>query len=164
MKKRFSFQEILSLIIICLLSIVIVVLLGLWTHSIRKADERKLVQNILSDIVNQNGEKEIFELAGIPVDEIYYSDALLPLYNGETPAWSYTADEARSMAIYKLAKDSVVQIQSLSELSDSGQGSGVVISQDGYIVTNKHVLGSGDKFNVNFLRSLLAMTLLQILH
>ena len=149
-KKRFSFQEILSLIIICLLSIVIVVLLGLWTHSIRKADERKLVQNILSDIVNRDGEKEIFELAGIPVDEIYYSDALLPLYNRETPAWSYTADEARSMAIYKLAKDSVVQIQSLSELSDSGQGSGVVISQDGYIVTNKHVIGSGDKFNVNF--------------
>lgn len=150
MKKRLSFPEILVIILVAFVLIAMLVLLAIWTKYIEERENIKTLQSAMSKVVDANGEKALFELAGIPVDEIAYSSDGLSLYTGETPSWRYTAEEARNIAIYKNTKDSVVQIQSLAELSDSGQGSGVIISSDGYIVTNKHVIGSGTSFNVNF--------------
>jgi len=89
-------------------------------------------------------------MAGIPVDQVYYGDELLPLYSSSEGSWNYTAEEARRVAVFEKCKDSVVEILAYSSLSDNGQGSGVVLTSDGYIVTNKHVVGSATSFTVVF--------------
>lgn len=149
MKRRFSFPEILTLIIVSLISVVILILLGIWSLYLKLGREEEALRKAMASIVEERGEEALLKMAGIPTDQIYYKDGL-SLFEAESPSWTYTADEARRIAIYKKCKESVVQIQLQAELSDSGQGSGVIISKDGYIVTNKHVIGSGVEFSVNF--------------
>lgn len=58
--------------------------------------------------------------------------------------------------IVKKAQDSVVEIttevvqtnQFMQQVSGEAAGSGVIISEDGYIVTNNHVIEGGSKFSV----------------
>lgn len=149
MKRRFSFPEILTLIIVSLVSVVILTLLGIWSLYIKNGREEEILRRAMQSVVEERGEEALLKMAGIPTDQIYYKDGL-SLFEAESPSWQYTADEARRIAVYKKCKESVVQIQLQAELSDSGQGSGVIISKDGYIVTNKHVIGSGVEFSVNF--------------
>lgn len=148
--KRFSFSEILTLILITIASIAIITGLGLWTHYLVSEKEKENLREAILSVVDSRGEKALFEMAGIPVDQVYYGSDLLPLFSNENGSWTYTAEEARSIAIYNTCKDSVVEIIPSTSLSDSGQGSGVIITSDGYIVTNKHVVGSSETFTVVF--------------
>ena len=150
MKRRPSFSEIVLIVLLILILVITLALLGIWTKYIERGENVKVLKEAMRDVVELNGEKALFELAGIDVDQIHYGSDGLDLFEGDTPSWDYTAEEARKIAIYDRVCDSVVQIQAASELSDSGQGSGVIMSSDGYIVTNKHVIGSGTSFNVNF--------------
>lgn len=150
MKRRPSFSEIVLIVLLILILVITLALLGIWTKYIERGENVKILKEAMRDVVELNGEKVLFELAGIDVDQIHYGSDGLDLFEGDTPSWDYTAEEARKIAIYDRVCDSVVQIQAASELSDSGQGSGVIMSSDGYIVTNKHVIGSGTSFNVNF--------------
>lgn len=150
MKKRFSFFEIILTILVLIVSVLIIISLGFWTRYLKDNREVDRLRKAMQEVVDIDGEKTLLEMAGIDVEDIYYTSSELPLYNGDQPTKSYTPTEARGIAIYQKAKSSVVQIQPSSELSDSGQGSGVVISADGYIVTNKHVIGSSDRLRVNF--------------
>lgn len=150
MKKNFSFSEILTLLLVASVTVVLLVLLFIWSSYIESNRKIDILKEAMADVIEVGGEKALLEMAGVPVDEIHYSEEDLTLFTEETPSWHYGSEEVRNIAIYNKAKTSVVQIQTLSELSDSGQGAGVVISSDGYIVTNKHVIGSGNTFNVNF--------------
>lgn len=151
MKSKHSLKNIIIIILTAFLSVAILILLGFWTGHISRTQERENLRAAMLDVIETEGEKKLFEMAGISVDDIYYGDEGLSIYENEnTGAWEYTAEEARKIAVYSASKDKVVQILSSSELSDSGQGSGVIVSPDGYIVTNKHVIGSGSSFSVNF--------------
>ena len=148
--KRFSFSEILTIIIVSAASVAVLLGLGLWTGYLKAEKEKESLRDAMQEVVEKDGVETLFEMAGIPVDQVYYGEELIPLFQSKDGAWVYTSEELRNMAVYKECKDSVVQILAESSLSDSGQGSGVILSSDGYIVTNKHVVGSGTDFSIVF--------------
>lgn len=148
--KRFSFSEILTIIIVSAASVAVLLGLGLWTGYLKAEKEKESLRDSMQEVVEKDGVETLFEMAGIPVDQVYYGEELIPLFQSKDGAWVYTSEELRNMAVYKKCKDSVVQILAESSLSDSGQGSGVILSSDGYIVTNKHVVGSGTDFSIVF--------------
>ena len=148
--KRFSFSEILTIIIVSAASVAVLLGLGLWTGYLKAEKEKESLRDAMQEVVEKDGVETLFEMAGIPVDQVYYGEELIPLFQSKDGAWVYTSEELRNMAVYKKCKDSVVQILAESSLSDSGQGSGVILSSDGYIVTNKHVVGSGTDFSIVF--------------
>lgn len=148
--KRFSFSEILTIIIVSAASVAVLLGLGLWTGYLKAEKEKESLRDAMQEVVEKDGVETLFEMAGIPVDQVYYEEELIPLFQSKDGAWVYTSEELRNMAVYKKCKDSVVQILAESSLSDSGQGSGVILSSDGYIVTNKHVVGSGTDFSIVF--------------
>ncbi len=148
--KRFSFAEILTIIVVSIAGIAILLGLYAWTKYLTIEKEEEALRLAMENVVDTKGEKALFEMAGIPVDQVYYGDELLSLYDQDNGAWNYTSEEARRIAVYNKCRDSVVEINAYSSLSDSGQGSGVIISSDGYIVTNKHVVGSSASFTVVF--------------
>ena len=148
--KRFSFSEILTIIIVSAASVAVLLGLGLWTGYLKAEKEKESLRVAMQEVVEKDGVETLFEMAGIPVDQVYYGEELIPLFQSKDGAWVYTSEELRNMAVYKKCKDSVVQILAESSLSDSGQGSGVILSSDGYIVTNKHVVGSGTDFSIVF--------------
>ena len=148
--KRFSFSEILTIIIVSAASVAVLLGLGLWTGYLKAEKEKESLRDAMQEVVEKDGVETLFEMAGIPVDQVYYGEELIPLFQSKDGAWVYTSEELRNMAVYKKCKDSVVQILAESSLSDSGQGSGVILSSYGYIVTNKHVVGSGTDFSIVF--------------
>ena len=148
--KRFSFSEILTIIIVSAASVAVLLGLGLWTGYLKAEKEKESLRDAMQEVVEKDGVETLFEMAGIPVDQVYYGEELIPLFQSKDGAWVYTSEELRNMAVYKKCKDSVVQILAESSLSDSGQGSGVILSSDGYIVTNKHVVGAGTDFSIVF--------------
>lgn len=148
--KRFSFTEILTIILVSIVGVAIIIGLFLWTQYLSSVKNEESLRKAMEKVVNEKGEKALFEMAGIPVDQVYYGDELLPLYSSSEGSWNYTAEEARRVAVFEKCKDSVVEILAYSSLSDNGQGSGVVLTSDGYIVTNKHVVGSATSFTVVF--------------
>lgn len=148
--KRFSFSELLTLIIVGTASAGILVGLGLWTHKLTEDSDEQALRKAMQKVVAEKGEKALFEMAGIPADQIHYGSELIPLFENEKGSWSYTQDEARNIAVYRKCKDSVVQILASRDLADSGQGSGVILTSDGYILTNRHVIGSGSSFDIIF--------------
>lgn len=143
-------REIIIIAVSVVLAVVIFVLLALWTRVLTKAEQSEMLRSALSAVIEEKGEKGLLEAAGVPVDDIHYSYEDLPLFADGNPSWEFTDEEKRGIAIYRKASSSVVQIVSASELSDAGQGAGVIISPDGYIVTNRHVVGTSSDFTVRF--------------
>ncbi len=153
MKHRFSKPDILIIVIASLLAVFILVLLSMWTRALYKRDQTEMLRAALEAMVETEGEKALLEAAGVPVDDIHYSYQDIPLYSGEKASWNYTEEDLRGIAVYRKASASVVQISGADDLQKSVEGSGVIVSPDGYIVTNKHVVGNATSFIVRFFDS-----------
>ena len=130
-------------------SILVFFLLALWTRALTAEEETERLRSALESVLETEGEKGLLMMAGVPVDAISYGDDRIPLFSGDRPSWELTDEEQRGIAIYERTRGSVVRIASASELSGSGQGAGVIISPDGYIVTNRHVASPGTEFLIS---------------
>ena len=131
-----------------LVAIVTLSLLVTWTRSLEREADISALREALRETISEGGERAVLEMAGIPVEEIHYSYEDIPLYKGERGAWNLSEEDRRGVSLYRKAAPSVVEIISAKE--GSGNGAGVILSSDGYIVTNHHVAGSGKEFTVRF--------------
>ncbi len=145
-KERFG--RIARIVAAAVAGILMLSLLGYLTSRIYVAKKQDELRTALELVLSERGEKGVFELAGIPVGQLEYSGA--SLYPSERGAWTYSDDELGVIAVFEDCRDKVVQIISQSMLSDRGQGAGVLLSSDGYILTNRHVVADGETFSVNF--------------
>ena len=136
-------------IAVAAVSILVFFLLALWTRALTAEEETERLRSALESVLETEGEKGLLMMAGVPVDAISYGDDCIPLFSGDRPSWELTDEEQRGIAIYERTRGSVVRIASASELSGSGQGAGVIISPDGYIVTNRHVASPGTEFLIS---------------
>ena len=131
-----------------LVAIVILSLLVTWTRALEREADISALRAALRETISEGGERAVLEMAGIPVEEIHYSYEDIPLYRGERGAWNLSEEDRRGVSLYRKAAPSVVEI--ISSTDGAGNGAGVILSSDGYIVTNHHVVGNGKEFTVRF--------------
>ena len=148
MTDKKNAKDKIKLIVFAIVLIVLIILLGLWTRSIYENARLEEMRSALEAVIDQKGEEGLFQLAGIPTESMNYGD--VDLYLNGRGAWTFQESELIDIASYEMAKESTVQIISSANFSDESQASGIIISRDGYIVTNKHVLGDDEKIMVNF--------------
>ena len=133
----------------CVILIILVTILGILSGKLRDAKRRNRLVEDAQIVLGELGEKGFFDLVGIPTDELEWKGTAS--YPGpDRGAWTYSEDERVNISVYGKCAPSVVQILANTTLSSDAQGSGVVISTDGYILTNSHVLGKGEQYVVNF--------------
>ncbi len=148
MTDKKNAKDKIKLIVFAIILIALIILLGLWTRSIYENARLEEMRSALEAVIDQKGEEGLFQLAGIPTESMNYGD--VDLYLNGRGAWTFQESELIDIASYERAKESTVQIISSANFSDESQASGIIISRDGYIVTNKHVLGDDEKIMVNF--------------
>lgn len=149
MKDKLPLPKLITGIVCTAALLLVFVLLALWTVSVRDSRKSDELRRELDSITAQGGERALLSLGGYEVDNIFYSDEGLILFEQGNQDWKYSADEMQNISVFSQCADSVVELYSASELSAS-TGCGVIISSDGYIVTNTHVVSNGDVITVKF--------------
>ena len=66
--KRFSFSEILTIIIVASASVAVILGLGLWTGYLSAEKEKESLRKAIQEVVDKDGVDTLLEMAGIPVD------------------------------------------------------------------------------------------------
>lgn len=150
MKSKHPFSFYLAIVTSILATILFLIIIIIWTNAIKNQTEEEKLRQVLQKVMKDKGEGALFSMAGIPVSNIFYGDDGISLFQGEDGSWNYSADELQNITVYNEVKDSVVRIITSGELSSSSSGTGVIVSSDGYILTNKHVIGDEEKFTVLF--------------
>jgi len=133
-------------------SLVIAVLAGIvlvrWTNAISSKQRVQELRTALKSVLDTYGEKGLLEMAGVPVDNIYYGESGVSLFLGDQAAWTYSNDELQNISIFEASNRAVVHIETqvtddssyFDAVPESDTGSGFFISADGLIVTNYHVI------------------------
>ena len=150
MKRHLTVKEILIALIALFLSLSVFILLLIWTMEIDRENRMEDLRSALAETVAENGERAVLEMAGVPVSDIHYGYEDIPLYSADKGAWKLSEEDRRGISLYRKAAESVVKVTSSSSRANVEDGAGVILSSDGYIVTNNHVIGSGDIFTVRF--------------
>ena len=148
MKLKNRFIIALLVIIGIALSCVAAVVLVKWTDKIRSKQRVNELRTALKDVISTYGEKGLLEMAGVPVDNIFYGDSGVSLFIGEEGSWTYSDDELQNISIFENMNKAVVHIQTqvtfdssyFDAIPQSDTGSGFFISKEGHIVTNNHVI------------------------
>lgn len=142
----------LLLILIIAASLVIATFVGIalvrWTGALSSKQRVEELRKALKEVIETSGEKGLLEMAGVPVDNIYYGDSGVSLFIGERGAWTYSDDELQNISIFERSNRAVVHIETqvtddssyFDAVPQSDTGSGFFISSDGLIVTNNHVI------------------------
>lgn len=140
------------IVLIIAAALVVATLAGIvlvrWTNAIESKQRVKELRTALADVIGTYGEKGLLEMAGVPVDNIYYGDSGVPLFLGDEAAWQYSSDELQNISIFEACNKAVVHIETqvtddssyFDAVPESDTGSGFFISTEGLIVTNYHVI------------------------
>lgn len=134
----------------------IAVLIFQWTAAIRRQSADEQLRVALSKVLETSGERGLLEMAGVPVNDIFYGDSGVTLFQGGEASWNYSADELQNIAVYEKVNQSVVHITTiignpddfLNMVPTQGTGSGVILSKNGYILTNTHVIEDAASLSV----------------
>ena len=140
------------LVMIIVASLIVATLAGIvlvrWTNAISSKQRVQELRTALTAVIDTYGEKGLLEMAGVPVDNIYYGESGVSLFLGNQAAWSYSSDELQNISIFEASNKAVVHIETqvtddssyFDAVPESDTGSGFFISSDGLIVTNYHVI------------------------
>ena len=140
------------LVMIIVASLIVATLAGIvlvrWTNAISSKQRVQELRTALTAVIDTYGEKGLLEMAGVPVDNIYYGESGVSLFLGDQAAWSYSSDELQNISIFEASNKAVVHIETqvtddssyFDAVPESDTGSGFFISSDGLIVTNYHVI------------------------
>lgn len=150
MKEKAPLSRIIVTVMAAVVAIALFTLLAFWTLSIARDRQDEAFSARLGEVAAQGGERAVLSLAGYDVDNIFHGDEGLILFEEGGRDWLYSADEMQNISAYEAASPSVVEVYASSSIS-SASGCGVVVSSDGYIVTNTHVVSSGDGLSVRLI-------------
>ena len=140
------------LVLIIILALVAATLIGIvlvrWTDSISSKHRVNELRQALAEVIETSGEKGLLEMAGVPVDNIYYGESGVSLFLNDKGSWTYSDEELENIKIFETCNKAVVHIETqvsgdssyFDAVPESDTGSGFFISQDGLIVTNYHVI------------------------
>jgi S1-C subfamily serine protease len=148
MKIKNRFVLILIIILALIAASLIGIVLVRWTSSIESKQRVNELRTALKEVIATSGEKGLLEMAGVPVDNIYYGESGVSLFLGDKGSWTYSDDELQNIKIFQVCNKAVVHIETqvtddssyFDAVPESDTGSGFFISTDGMIVTNYHVI------------------------
>jgi S1-C subfamily serine protease len=156
-KKRHSVWRVIRSILIVVVALLLATVIFHWTRSLQAKDDLATQRRVLAEVLRTHGEAGLLEMAGISVNNIFYGDNGVTLFQGDVAMYRYSADELQNISVYELANQSVVHITTVSDASVNtfleilpvqGTGSGIIISQDGYILTNAPVVNGAAKLSI----------------
>lgn len=143
------------------LAVVLAVVIGYflvrWTVAIESKQRQAQLRNALQDVIDASGERGLLEMAGVPVNNIFYGDTGVTLFQGDEASWNYSADELQNMSIFQKCNQAVVHIETkvsndssyFDAVPTGDTGSGFLVSADGLIVTNEHVITDASVITVS---------------
>ena len=103
------------IVLIIAAALVVATLAGIvlvrWTNAIESKQRVKELRTALADVIGTYGEKGLLEMAGVPVDNIYYGDSGVSLFLGDEAAWQYSSDELQNISIFEACNKAVVHIE-----------------------------------------------------
>ena len=157
MKIKNRFVIVLLIILAVIVAGIVGILLTRWTGTIQSKHRVEELRTALKEVIDTYGEKGLLEMAGVPVDNIYYGDSGVSLFIGDKAAWTYSDDELQNISIFEACNRAVVHIETqvtddssyFNAVPESDTGSGFFISQDGLIVTNYHVIENAANITVS---------------
>lgn len=143
------------------LAVVLAVVIGYflvrWTVAIESKQRQAQLRDALQDVIDASGERGLLEMAGVPVNNIFYGNTGVTLFQGDEASWNYSADELQNMSIFQKCNQAVVHIETkvsndssyFDAVPTGDTGSGFLVSADGLIVTNEHVITDASVITVS---------------
>jgi len=148
-------------VVLIILGLIIFIVAGIgltrWTDTIEKKQEAANLIRTLQGVLTTSGENGLLKLAGVDVNDIYYSEDGVTIFYGDNGVWFYSAEELQNMSVYEKCNKGVVRITSSYEATQTDSlammtntGSGIVLDNSGFILTNVHVVDQALSIQVSF--------------